>query len=389
MSQLQAEFLDSTNAIYGTVLDASKWPEVLERTARTAGAFGTMLMLTDPVMPELEITVLSERIADQEAQTYVRSQLSSDELYWVEALDRVPALTVLSDEQIWPDRAEYDAMPSVDWLRSWNLYHRSAVRLCAHGGWRDTIAAVYPSDRGGMTKSEGRGLDTLLPHMARAMEIRRPFTLLKSRYQAILSVLDRLGIGVLVLLDDDHILLANCEAERILDAGDGLRRRLDGKLAIPEQMAADRPKSTLRGALAEVRNGRAPEGTTLYLERENGFDPYVIDIAVFQEDGIELGAPVTATLLCMIDPEHRDVISTRGLERIYELTPAEAAVCSLMGDGHSNREIADIRGVHLDTVKAQTKAIYRKTLCANRVELVQRALSIAPPLLDSTGRREK
>jgi len=389
VNQLQAEFLENTDAIYATVLDASKWPEVLERTARTAGAFGTMLMVTDRVMPDLEITVLSERIADEEAQTYVRSQLSSDELYWVEALDQVPALTVLSDEQIWPERAEYDAMPSVDWLRSWNLYHRSAVRLCAHGGWRDTIATVYPSDRGGMTKDEGRRLDSLLPHIARAMEIRRPFALLKSRFQAILSVLDRLGIAVLVLLDDDHILLANSEAERILDVGDRLRRRLDGKLGIPERGEVGRSEPTLRGALAEVRSGLAPEGTTLYLRRENGFDPYVIDIAVFHEAGIELGAPVTATLLCMIDPERRDVISTRGLERIYGLTPAEAAVCSLMGDGRSNREIADIRGVRLDTVKAQTKAIYRKTLCANRVELVQRALSIAPPLLDSTGRREK
>ena len=389
MDRLQAEFLENTDAIYATVLDASKWPEVLERAARTVGAFGSMLMVTDQVMPDLEITVLSERIADEEAQTYVRSQLSSDELYWVGALDQVPALTVLSDEQIWPEREEYDAMPSVDWLRSWNLYHRCAVRLCAHGGWRDTIATVYSSDRSGMTKDEGGRLDSLLPHMARAMEIRRPFALLKSRYRAILSVLDRLGIGVLVLLDDDHILLANNEAERILDAGDGLRRGLDGKLAIPQRFSSCPPMSTLRGALAEVRSGRAPEGTTLYIDRENGFDPYVIDIAVFHENGIELGSPITATLLCMIDPERRDVISTRGLEQIYGLTAAESAVCSLMGAGHSNREIADIRGVHLDTVKSQTKAIYRKTLCANRIELVQRALSIAPPLLDSTGRRQK
>lgn len=71
------------------------------------------------------------------------------------------------------------------------------------------------------------------------------------------------------------------------------------------------------------------------------------------------------------------------------LANSEAERIPDAGDGHSNREIADIRGVHLDTVKAQTRAIYRKTLCANRLELVQRALSIAPPLLDSTGRREK
>ena len=93
--------------------------------------------------------------------------------------------------------------------------------------------------------------------------------------------------------------------------------------------------------------------------------------------------------MCLIDPEKHDVISPRGLEQVYGLTEAEAAVCALISAGHPNREIAEIRGVRLDTVKAQSKAIYRKTLCANRIELVQRALSIiAPPLLDKSGRRD-
>jgi DNA-binding CsgD family transcriptional regulator len=139
--------------------------------------------------------------------------------------------------------------------------------------------------------------------------------------------------------------------------------------------------------LGDIRSGRVPEGTTVYVPREEGMDPYVIDVAAFREDGGELGAPVTGALLCLIDPEHREVISTGGLEQVYGLTEAEAAVCALMGDGHSNREISDIRGVHLETVKAQSKAIFRKTFCSNRVELVRRALSIAPPLLDGRGRR--
>jgi DNA-binding CsgD family transcriptional regulator len=345
-------------------------------------------MVVDPVERELEITVLSERIASAEAQTYVRNNLGDGELYWDEALDQVEALTILTDQQIWPDRAEYDAIPSVKWMRSWNIYHRSAVRLCAHGGWKDTIATLYPSQRRGMTQGESQRVGQLLPHLARAVELRRPFALLQSRFQAILSVLDRLGIGVLVLLDDDHILLANAEANRILDAGDGLRRHSNGRLAIPDRQGANPQQPSLRGTLTGVRSCAAPDGATVFLPRGRGIAPYVIDVSAFREDGIELGSPVSGVLLCVIDPEHRDVISTRGLEQIYGLTGAEAAVCALMGDGYSNREIADIRDVQLDTVKAQTKAIYRKTLCANRIELVRRALSVAPPLLDGRGRRD-
>ena len=117
MRPLEAAFLENIDAIYATVLDASKWPEALDRTAAVAGAFGTILMVTDPVVRDLEITVLSEKIGDAEARTYVRSKLSDDEFRWDEALDLVPALTILSEDQIWPDRAAYDVMASVKWLR--------------------------------------------------------------------------------------------------------------------------------------------------------------------------------------------------------------------------------------------------------------------------------
>jgi DNA-binding CsgD family transcriptional regulator len=238
-----------------------------------------------------------------------------------------------------------------------------------------------------MTAREARRLAPLLPHLARATEIRRPFALLKSRYHAILKMLDHLGIGVLVLLDDDHILLENAEVQRILDAGDGFRRRADGRLAIPSADAGEL-QPTLSQVLAELRAGTRQDGATVYLRRRREAEPYVIDVTAFRESGAELGSPVSGALLLVIDPERRSVISTRGLARVYGLTDAEAAVCELLGAGHSTREIADIRGVSIETVKAQSKAILRKTLCANRIELVRRALSIAPPLLDDRGRRE-
>jgi DNA-binding CsgD family transcriptional regulator len=374
--------LESIDVIYDTVLDASRWGEALDRTARAAGAFGSMLVVSDHVMRDLQVHVTSSTIAGHDAQTYVATQLSQDELEWDEALDQVPALTILQDTDIWPDREGYAAMDSVKWLRSWNLYHRSAVRLCAHGGWRDSIASVYPEGRAGMSTEEQGRLSPLLPHLARALEIRRPFALLKSRYHAILTMLDRLGMGVVVLLDDDQILLANDEAERILEVGDGVRRRADGKLGVTVG------GKELLAALADLRSGANSDGSTVYLPRGVLVDPYVVDVAPFREGGHELGSAVTGALVCIVDPEHRAVISTRGLAEVYALTPAEAAVCALMSEGRSTQEIADVRGVALETVKSQGKAILRKTLCSNRVELVHRALSIAPPLLDARGRRD-
>jgi DNA-binding CsgD family transcriptional regulator len=55
--------------------------------------------------------------------------------------------------------------------------------------------------------------------------------------------------------------------------------------------------------------------------------------------------------------------------------------------GMTLQEIADGRGVSVDTVKSQVRAIYTKTRTRNRAELVRRALSVSPPLVDRNGKR--
>ena len=381
MAELDKDLLAGIDSIYATVLDAGRWPEALERFAGAGGAFGAMLMVSDAHQRELEMNVLSERIGSAEAQAYVKGHLSRDELQWDVALDGVPPCTMLTDEQIWPDRDAYDSMESVRWLRSWNFYHRSAARLCGHQAWRDNVAIIHTLDRPATSPAECERLGLLLPHLARAVEIRRPFTLLKKRYQVILSVLDRLGMGVLLALDDGHILLANAEAERVLDARDGPRRTLDGRFAIPESAGTATQRAALRRALAALRADDEPAGGAFELGRSPDREPYVIELSWVRGDADELGEPIGAALVCLIDPERSDMVSTDALGRVYGLTAAERGVCALITEGHSNAEIAEMRGVSIETVRAQSKAIYRKTRCASRLELVRRALTISPPIL--------
>lgn len=58
----------------------------------------------------------------------------------------------------------------------------------------------------------------------------------------------------------------------------------------------------------------------------------------------------------------------------WRLTPAEHDVANLMVKGLSIAEIADIRGSAEGTVKAHLNAIYRKSGCQNRGELLSRII---------------
>jgi DNA-binding CsgD family transcriptional regulator len=64
---------------------------------------------------------------------------------------------------------------------------------------------------------------------------------------------------------------------------------------------------------------------------------------------------------------------TRGVDAaITVLSPREREVARLVSSGLQNKEIASLLGTSVETVRKQTRAIYRKLAVAGRVELVAR-----------------
>lgn len=372
-------------AIYATTLSINQWSAALDEVAMAVGGNGAMLMVRDASAEELSINQTSSRYRSEDVNEYVQSIDQGDESRWMTALDHSPPRTIVTDLDIWPDRAVYDQMASVRYMRSLQLYHRCAARLCSHGGWHDVLAVLFREERAGITALESDRLQMLLPHLARALEVHRPFVLLERRYHAVLSVLDRLGIGVAILRGDRQIVTANQEAMRLLEARDGLHRDSAGRLAATGDDAARFSHAVTQVARAAALEGQCDD-TVLFIPRASRQEPYVVDMAPLR-DVEALAEPFIGVLVLLIDPEHRAMISTDGLAHTYGLTLAEKAVCRLVANGMTAREIADDRNVSIGTIKSQTRTIFAKTSTRNRAELVRRAHSIVPPLIDSGGRR--
>ena len=380
--------LATIGAIYETALNSRLWSGVLDRLASISGGDGAMMMVNDAVHEELQITVMSTKYPGSNAKEYLTSKITGEELRWLNAVDSLPAKTIVKDIDIWPDKAAYDEMPSVAWLKSRGLYHRCAARLCGHGGWRDILAVIYDLNSEGITRGEEGRLNVLLPHLARAIETQRPLVLLERRYRTVLSVLDRLGIGVMILRSDREVIVSNKEADRILDADDGLRCDASSRLMVADEAGMASLSLTIAAAANAAAMESVSEGGVLSIGRRSQKVAYSVDVIPFREDGVEFSEPFVGVLVFVIDPDHRAMISIRGLACAYDLTEAEIAVCRLVADGLTAHEIADDRDVTLNTVKTQTKSIFCKTHTRNRAELVRRAVSIVPPLLNAAGQRE-
>jgi DNA-binding CsgD family transcriptional regulator len=82
------------------------------------------------------------------------------------------------------------------------------------------------------------------------------------------------------------------------------------------------------------------------------------------------------------DPAQRERPKQEVLRAFFGLTPAEARVAMMLGDGNSPREIGQRLGVSSNTVKSQLASIYSKTGTSRQAQLVRLLMNLP---VDSCG----
>jgi DNA-binding CsgD family transcriptional regulator len=263
------------------------------------------------------------------------------------------------------------------------IAHRAAARLNRDGAWLGALSLHYHERHGPMTEAEATTAGLFLPHIAKIVEVTRPFMVLKSRFQAVMAALDRFHVGVFILSTTGHTILRNREADRILDLDDGLSLDRSGQ----PQPAHDAERRALRDAILKAAATARAEGdqaeTLLALPRISGGDPFLAEVVPIRGCGIELDSGFTGAMMLVIDPMHTDVVSTEGMQALYNLTGAESDTCRLLAEGLGTGDIADAQNLTLETVRTYVKRILDKTGTKNRVQLVRLALTVNLPIDES------
>ena len=191
--------------IYSTIVDADKWPEILNNTARIAGAKAANICLIDYVAEELNSQFMCSETA-RFYPVYMQSPHMEIELKAVSRLPQIQTTTEFYETGDFVQKANevfkddpMDISDSEDWLfNKWSVRTRYVSRLNIQPSYLDMHTLLF--DQQPETKRlEGiKKIELLTPHFAKAVEISRPFLLLKSRFQATLDVLDRFHLAVFI-----------------------------------------------------------------------------------------------------------------------------------------------------------------------------------------------
>lgn len=221
--------------------------------------------------------------------------------------------------------------------------------------------AVYNLERryadGPVPRSAVALLDSLRPHLARSAVMATRLHLERTR--ATVDALESVGLPAAVVTREGRMLAANAAL-----------MQLEGQFVF---LARDRfaladvgPNALLGAALSrlDIEGGRS-----IPIPAKGESAPAVVHILPVRRNAADIFSRAHAVVV--VTPLDREVAPDADLlSGLFDLTPSEANVAKGIGAGMDLSAIAHGRGVSLETVRSQIKAVLAKTGMERQADLV-------------------
>jgi DNA-binding CsgD family transcriptional regulator len=236
-----------------------------------------------------------------------------------------------------------------------------------------------------LEQPEIRFLEKLTPHMARAARMQVQNFVFSTKALIGHALVNKLRQPVMLLTTDNSVVLVNEAASRLLTST-SLVRLVDGKLALPTPFLKrfQDECARLEGLARAGDPSRAEEASAYHsLTITPAAQPGIAEETLYAFFTLLVPPQVSGAfglrplvMLFFYHSESAPPIDSDLLTAAFNLTPAEARVSQLLGDGFSPKEIAARLGTQHETVRKQLQVIYRKTSTNRQSELMRLMLHL-------------
>lgn len=370
--------VELVNEIYSTQQHDEKWPRLLDRlypiaNARsaglavieksddsTAGLFHTFNTNSTNVDPVIEEKYLKE---------YSHLEINHIKL----TMESSVGVMVVD-----PDFDDYDLItqrPDVKFaMENMDIFHRVGIRLNDEHVYSDIIAFQLPTDRReNFTPKEIAPVLNYVPHLAQAINLGRIYDAIRQRYKAVLSMLDRVNIGMVLMGNAGSIVVANLCAQEIIDRSSRLDITKRGYLQVTDSKIDLYFQSRIR-LLQESRD--QSEKSIIRLGDDNDDSDLVLELSPLLDSDSDVSNGFLGVMAIIIDPNRPYLALYESISSVFSLTKAESDVAQLIANGNSYKEIAERRGVGRETVKTQAGNLMRKMNVSSRAGVVRKLMNL-------------
>ena len=363
----QASFENIIGLVYDASLNKDQWPIFLKRLGSVLRDANVGVGIVKPESGDALISHLSSE-SDPSYSQLLKEQYGTPHVNpGLRYMMSAPSGTIVSRESIQNDfdmeRSDFynDVMRPYDfWHAATGSIHRSLAAMFPFGAMRRRSAG--PFDR-----AELDFLVRLTPHLNRAMHVFWRLHEFTEGLGLLTSMLDRVPFGVVAVNAYGLVGMANRQAEKILDADDGLLIRR-GRLTTsrPEDSTA------LARCFAESAGQQGKRhrlGSVIHITRRFPHRALPVVITPLGPESPTLCQNFNVSV-AFKDLDVAPQADADLLSRIHGLTPREAAVAAELLQGRSPAEAAEVLEIRMTTMRTHIQRLLNKTNTTRLSELV-------------------
>jgi DNA-binding CsgD family transcriptional regulator len=261
-----------------------------------------------------------------------------------------------------------------DFLRRWDVERHIGCDVFRDPRRFGVVAVLGSRGRAPFGEAEAELLQTLVPHLRRAVELRSQLDEQHATNAAAQHVIDGMLLGVVLLDAGGHVLTANATARRIARAGDGIalsRDRLRAASGADDELL----RKTIAEAVASAARSDSPGGAALSVRRPSGARPYSVLVSTEASAASHAALRVASAIVLIGDPDSALGSAEETAMQLYGLTPSEARLACAVASGESLDSYARERGINVSTARWTMEQALAKTGARRQADLVRIVLT--------------
>lgn len=259
-----------------------------------------------------------------------------------------------------------------EFFRPLGLTETLGGRLRTDTGRFELIGLQRGDDRARFDDAEIADLERVMPHISRALQIRRAFRGLQDKLLGLEAAVERLPAGVALLDGKSSALFVNHAMAAIASCDDGLV--LDRK-GSPIATASD-----ARRRMAELVNDvtKGGAGGVFRVPRPSGLPSYAALVAPWPESGLPRAREGTRGVLVIIhDPAASQTLAPPDvLQAALGLPKGAAQLVAAMVADYDLKRFAEREGITIHTARFHLRTALQRTGTRNQADLVRLAVRL-------------
>ena len=362
MQERETRFLD---ALYLGVRDRHGFDVSLNMLCSLFDVPSAALLDFDAARPEVAAQATVGAFSGENLRRYERDFAAIDPA--PPAFIRRPGGTAISTDRLLAEEKRKPGAFFSEFFRPLGLEECLGGTIASAQGRFAMVGLHRTPDRKPFDDADIAKLEALMPHLARALQLRRSFLSLERTAGALSEVCDRLAAGVVTLDEQGRSLFANSAARAMAAADDGLSIDRGGR-----PFALDRAANTrLSGFESNIRAGGA--GGIARVPRSAGKPPCAIVVAPYfiDQQRDEGKSRPRGVIFVIHDPLVQPQPVAQTIGALFGLPPATANLVAAIAAHEDLTAYAERVGISMNTVRYHLKTAFARTGVGRQSELVR------------------